>query len=52
MYDFFYIYVDCIPHSIYDESFMVFDLMLKHVSNQLEESLISVIIHLIYLLYF
>ena len=34
---FILIYVECIPHSVYDETFIVFDLLLKHLSSFLDE---------------
>ena len=31
--DFFRLFCDCIPHSVYDESFMVFELLLRKLSD-------------------
>jgi len=41
MRDFLYNFTDCIPHSVYDESFEVFDILLDCVSHSLDEGLMQ-----------
>ena len=40
--EFLFNFVDNIPHSIFDETFKVFDLLLSLVKNILDEALIEV----------
>lgn len=41
MRNFLYNFTDCIPHSVYDESFEVFDILLDCVSHSLDEGLMQ-----------
>lgn len=40
--DFLFIFIDCIPHSVCDETFQVFDLLISIVSGMMDERLIQV----------
>eukprot|EP00828_Plagiopyla_frontata_P011478 TRINITY_DN16349_c0_g1_i1.p3 TRINITY_DN16349_c0_g1~~TRINITY_DN16349_c0_g1_i1.p3 ORF type:complete len:160 (+),score=30.21 TRINITY_DN16349_c0_g1_i1:947-1426(+) len=45
--EFIIIYVDCIPHSVYDETFIVFDLLLKHLYPYLDEKILQKCINML-----
>lgn len=40
--EFLMIFTECIPHSVFDESFIVFDHLVNHLAGELTEELIKV----------